>query len=43
MAEYEAFSKELANSLDARTPLERELAQTITDQLIRSVRTNSFF
>jgi hypothetical protein len=31
MAAYRAFSKEIADSLDAQTPLERQFAQTVAD------------
>jgi len=31
MAAYQAFSKEIVDSLDAQTPVERQFAQTVAD------------
>ncbi|HEY3826315.1 MAG TPA: hypothetical protein VGL82_17235 [Bryobacteraceae bacterium] len=31
MAAYQVFSQEIVDSLDAQTPVERQFAQTITD------------
>jgi hypothetical protein len=38
---YQAFSKELVDSLDPQTPLERQLAQTVADQQWRLNRVRS--
>jgi hypothetical protein len=39
--QYQAFSKELIDSLDPQTPLERQLAQTVADQQWRLNRVRS--
>jgi hypothetical protein len=41
MAAYNAFSKEIVDSLDARTPLERQFAQTVADNQWRINRIRS--
>ena len=41
MAAYRAFSKELVDSLDAQTPLERQFAQTVADNQWRINRIRS--
>ena len=41
MAAYRAFSKEIVDSLDAQTPLERQFAQTIADNQWRINRIRS--
>jgi hypothetical protein len=41
MAAYKAFSKEIAESLDAQTPLERQFAQTVADNQWRINRIRS--
>lgn len=42
MAAYKVFSKELVDSLDAQTPMERQLAQTIADSQWRLNRARTF-
>jgi len=41
MAAYNAFSKEIVNSLDAQTPVERQFAQTVADNQWRINRIRS--
>ena len=41
MAAYQAFSKEIVDSLDARTPVERQFAQTVADNQWRINRIRS--
>ena len=41
MAAYKAFSKEIADSLDAQTPVERQFAQTVADNQWRINRIRS--
>jgi len=41
MAAYRAFSKEIVDSLDAQTPLERQFAQTVADNQWRINRIRS--
>jgi uncharacterized protein with von Willebrand factor type A (vWA) domain len=41
MAAYNAFTKEIVDSLDARTPLERQFAQTVADNQWRINRIRS--
>src|ERR1700687_163934 len=41
MAAYEAFSKEIVNSLGAQTPLERQFAHTVADNQWRINRIRS--
>jgi hypothetical protein len=36
MAAYQAFSKEIVDSLDPQTPVERQFAQTVADNQWRS-------
>src|ERR1700689_4255195 len=41
MAAYQAFSKEMVDSLDAQTPVERQFAQTVADNQWRINRIRS--
>src|SRR6202142_2390487 len=41
MAAYQAFSKEIVDSLDAQTPVERQFAQTVADNQWRINRIRS--